>query len=288
MWHFDAPRFGRALKERREGLGYSTRDLAQRAGVSQSYVVALEGSRSSRDAAGPSPTIDVLVRLASALGSEPAALLEPSVHRSGPHVLLVVEDDGASLFDVAKSFIADQGDAADAAGVDSWVTAGHRRDMAEADHHIPLHLGAGPYDRAEVARAIDHGLATLGPVIDGRRLGLIFSEDPSVLIDEAAAVLAAEHDWSAMVGRAVCAAGARPAWNLCVYELDVLRQMADPFAASLELIQSHDAVWTTCGSSLHRNRAASMRLLRHLRPPRTSAEHWRQICTKQLDRISPE
>jgi transcriptional regulator with XRE-family HTH domain len=280
VWHFDARGFGRALRERREELGYSTRDLAHLAGVSQSYVVALEGSRSSRDAAGPSPTIDVLARLASALGTEPAALLAPSVHRSGPHVLLVVEDDGASLFGVAKSFAAD---------VDTWVTAGHRRDTAEADHHIALHLDAsGPYDHGEVALAIDHGLATLSPVIDGQRLGLIFSEDPSVLIEETAAVLDAEHDWSAMVSRAACSAGARSAWNLCVYELDVLRQMTDPLAASLELIRSHDTVWTTSGSSLHRNRAASMRLLQHLRPPRTSAEHWRQICTKQLDRISTE
>ena len=68
----DARGFGRALRERRAELGYSTRSLALAAGVSQSYVVALEGSRSSRDVAGPRPTIDLVVRLAALLPVERA------------------------------------------------------------------------------------------------------------------------------------------------------------------------------------------------------------------------
>ena len=94
--------------------------MAQLAGVSQSYVVALEGSRSSRGAAGPTPTLDVLARLASALGIEPSVLLGPSIHRAGPHVLLVVENDGAGLFGVVDSFVDD---------VDTWVSAGHRSEV---------------------------------------------------------------------------------------------------------------------------------------------------------------
>ena len=278
MWHFDARGFGRALRERRAELGYSTRSLALAAGVSQSYVVALEGSRSSRDVAGPRPTIDLVVRLASALRVEPTALLAPFMHRSGPHVLVVVEDDGAGLFEAATAL---------ADGVDTWVSAGHRRSPAGPARHIELHGDqAATYDAEAVDAALRGGLAALGPAVNGERVGIVFSESPSVLLDDTEAVLHAEHRWSAMVGDAVCAAGGRPAWNLCVYELDVLRRMADPFAASLDLIRSHDTVWTTNGTAVRRHRAASMRLLQHFRPEHTRADHWRQVCRKQLDRIA--
>jgi len=278
IWSFDARGFGRELRQRREALGCSTREVADRAGVSQSYVVALEGSRSSRDASGPCPTVDVLTRLASALGVEPWVLLRPSLRRPGPHVLWVVEDDGASMFDVAKSFVKD---------VDVWVSAGSRGDTAEPVNHIRLHSDdATSYDRDQVAAAIDGGLAAMAPQIDGQRLGLVFSEHDSVLLGATDAVLDVEHEWSALVGQAAWSAGAQPAWTLCVYELEVLRQMTDPLDACLDLMRSHDTIWTSKGRTLHRNRAASMRVLQRMRPPRTRADDWRRVCTRQLDRVS--
>ena len=62
---FDGVRFAHALIAARRQLGRSTRDIAKRADVSQPYVVALE--RAARGVDGPTPTIDVLVRLAAAL-----------------------------------------------------------------------------------------------------------------------------------------------------------------------------------------------------------------------------
>lgn len=246
--------------------------------MSQSYVVALEGSRSSRDATGPSPTIGVLAGLATALETEPSVLIAGSLLRSGPHVLVVVEDETALLSPAARSVAGD---------VDLWVSAGARTDPSAFAAHLPLRPDAdAPYDLAEIGPTIDRGVAGIDPAVEGRRLGLVFSETPSVLVDETDAVLAAEREWSAMVSRSVWAAGAHPAWNLCVYELDVLRRTADPFAASLDLIRSHDTVWMTSGTKLHRERAASMRLLQQLRPNGAAAAEWRRFCSGELDRIS--
>jgi transcriptional regulator with XRE-family HTH domain len=277
-WNFDARGFGQQLRKRRRSLGYSTREVARRAGVSQSYVVALEGSRSSRDVTGPSPTIDVLAGLASALEIEPWALLEPALRRAGPHVLLVVEDDGEGLFDAARSAIRD---------VDLWVSAGRRRDPDHPRPHLSLCSGTGDrYDRDQVAAGLQADLAALNPLVDGRRLGLVFSEREEVLLAATEDVLEIEQVWSAMVGRAVWSAGAHPAWTLCVYELDVLQRMGDPVAASLDLMSSHDRVWTTKRRTVHRGRTACTRVLRPMRPPGTRADHWREVCARHIDRLA--
>ena len=89
-WSFDAVRFGTAIAQRRTALGLSTRDLARLAAISQSYVVALERSRLRGD--GPTPTIDVVARLASALGLSPTDLFHGGLRRTSTHVLLVVDD----------------------------------------------------------------------------------------------------------------------------------------------------------------------------------------------------
>ena len=89
---------------------------------------------------------------------------------------------------------------------------------------------------------------------------MVFSETPSVLLGATDTMLALEHEWCDLVSESVRAAGAEPAWNLCVYELEVLQRMADPVATGNDLISSHDTVWCSRGSSLLRDRAAASRL----------------------------
>lgn len=251
----------------------STRDLARAAQVSQAYVVALEGSRSSRDPFGPSPTIDVVARLATALGTEPAVLLDPSLRRSGPHVLVIVEDDGDGLFELLHSRLGN---------VDGWVSAGNRK-ATPAGHHIRLHDGRpSSYRRERIAASIHDGLAELAPTLHGQRVGMVFSETPSVLLHATDAVMAVEGEWCELVADAVRAAGAEPAWNLCVYELDVLRQMPDPIATSTQLIGCHDTVWCTRGNSVLRDRAAASRLFEQLHPP-TTRPHRSRRATPSTD-----
>ncbi len=260
-WSFDARAFGRDVRERREALGLSTRELARAARVSQPYVIALEGSRSSRDVYGPCPTVDVVARLATALAVEPTVLLASALRRSGPHVLVVVEDDGEQLFEVLRSQVGD---------VDTWVSAGHRH-TAEWPH-VALHDGhAESYDRGSVGAALRTGLSMLTPEIGGRRVGLVFSESPAILRKATGTVLALEHDWCDLVANRLRSTGAELAWNLCVYELDVLGQLDDPCAVGDELIATHDMVWCTRGRTVTRGRRAAAGLQIHLREARRPA-----------------
>jgi transcriptional regulator with XRE-family HTH domain len=66
---------GEAVRTRREELGWSQRQLAERAGMTQPGVARFE-------AAGTTPTIPVLERLAGALGLRLTVALEPAKRRS--------------------------------------------------------------------------------------------------------------------------------------------------------------------------------------------------------------
>lgn len=66
---------GEAVRTRREELGWSQRQLAERAGMTQPGVARFE-------AGGTTPTIPVLERLANALGLRLTVTLEPGERRS--------------------------------------------------------------------------------------------------------------------------------------------------------------------------------------------------------------
>ena len=91
-WEFDSVGLARTIAAERRRLAMSTRELSRRSGVSQPYVIALERARSSADRCGPNPTVDVIARLAHALGSNPQRLFTAALRPIGQHALLVVED----------------------------------------------------------------------------------------------------------------------------------------------------------------------------------------------------
>jgi transcriptional regulator with XRE-family HTH domain len=62
-------RIGQTVKRLRTRRGWSQRDLAKRARITQAYISQLEGGRKSN------PTMAAVTRLAKALGVSPAALL---------------------------------------------------------------------------------------------------------------------------------------------------------------------------------------------------------------------
>ena len=276
--HFDVRWFGSEIRARRRALGYSTRQMARAAGVSQPYVVALESSKSSRDPSGPCPTVDVLVNFASALQLHPSELLRWSLRQAGPHVLLVTDDEGSDVVGIVGSHVEK---------VDVWVSAGTDTSYEGRGPHIDLHTtGQEPYQLDKIGATLRSGLSEFSSEVKDRRVGLVFSESDSVLLGSTDEVLEAEHHWQAMVSRSVWAANAEPSAIVCVYNLDVVRRMHDPLAASLDLIQSHDLIWTAKGHRLSRGRAAAMRLLQGVRPPGTRADDWRHTCAQHLDDLT--
>jgi transcriptional regulator with XRE-family HTH domain len=282
-WRFDGRRLAHALVAGRQRLGWSTRQLAERAGISQSYVVALEKPR-LRPAAGPTPTVDVVARLAAALGIGAHDLFATAISPDGRHALLVLEDHHHSPLDRARR--------AASSPVDRWVVAAPAAASADAaapaDHVISLRRPRPPaYDSALTARSLAAALGDLGDEIRDRQLGLVFADTSQVMsaVDDPNHILRFEQQWSEVVSTAAAAAGAHAAWNVCVYDLTAIRGLDDPVNAALQLLHSHDTVWAARGDSVSRGRPAARRLLRMLRPPDAVAGSWNAAVEQLLLQI---
>ena len=103
---FDAVRLAQLLADRRKQLGLTTRQIAQRANISQPYVVALERPRNgfnTNSAKSPSPTVDMIARLANALQMSANELFSLAIRPAGKHILLFMEDDTMTSLDRARN-----------------------------------------------------------------------------------------------------------------------------------------------------------------------------------------
>lgn len=172
-------------------------------------------------------------------------------------MLLVVDDDRTSVVAAARRLAA--------APVDRWVWASSTGSTPRAAHHridLRRHAGSG-YHPAHIARSLEHELAGVAHDEPHQSLGLIFADtsavmcglpDPSVLLDF-------EHGWADVVDRAATNSGARAELNVCVYRLDDLRSLHDPVAATLDVIRSHDTVWSANRNHLVGGHTAVRRVL---------------------------
>ncbi len=271
-WEFDAVAFARALVAGRQRHGFSTRELSRRAGISQPYVVALERAATDPAAATPTPTVDVMARLADALGLAPRSLLDVAVRRAGRHVLLVVEDGTRSpLTHVHR-----------ACGDDHlrWIWASSSPDEPRrraASHHIDLRRNrARAYDPHAIARSLEHELAGLGDTIHGEQLGLVFADTSAVMaeLDDPDVIIRFEHAWHDVVTSATDGVGAHTAWNVCVYELEALVGLGNPVDATLDLIRSHDAIWLGRRDTVLTGSDAARRTLQRMRPDHAGRAAW--------------
>src|SRR3954447_5279167 len=81
-------RTGRAVKQQREAAGFSLRMLAARSGISASMISDIERGTKS-------PTVTTMVRLAQALGTSAAALIDGGTG-SAPRIRVLRRGEGAS------------------------------------------------------------------------------------------------------------------------------------------------------------------------------------------------
>ncbi len=272
-WEFNAAGFARTIAARRAELGLSTREVSRRAAISQAYVVALERARVDDGQRTPTPTVDVLARLAEALETAPDHLLRLAIRRAGQHVLLLVDgDDRRSPLAAAQRITGDDVD---------WVwasssSADHRADRL-AHHHIDLRrTRPSAYEPAAIAGALHTELHGLGTDIEGRQLGLVFAETSAVMaaLDEPNVVIEFEHAWGEVVANAAHEAGAHAAWNVCVYELPAVQGLPEPVAAITDLMRSHDAVWYSRRNSVLTGASAALGAFERLRPEGVRRADW--------------
>ncbi len=78
-----------------------------------------------------------------------------------------------------------------------------------------------------------------------------------------------------MVGTTVAAVGAHAAYNVCVYESAALARLARPVDAVVDLLRSHDEVWSVRHGRLVTGADAARQVLGRLRPTGRGASAWR-------------
>jgi len=241
LLQFNAQGFAQLLHQRRLQLGLSTRELATRAKISQPYVVALERARQvSPDATRklPTPTVDVIAQLGHALDIEPVKLFQQAMQISSRHVLLIVDHSATNPLQIVEQASINQPQA--------WLCAEKSGDIDLRQTKSRL------YKPADITHALNSELQKLRDRIASQTLGLIFSETSEVMteFDNPQAVLKFENKWADVVDRAVTAAGAQAAFNVCVYKISDLKSLKNPIATARELIEVHDEVWSYQDSRL--------------------------------------
>ena len=271
---FNGEAFARALIDGRKRLGLSTRELAGHAGISQSYVVALERSRFGSNQHGPTPTIDVAARLARALGIDPIELFNASLRHVGRHILFVADNARSDALEHVRR-IADP-------TADMWILAAVNRDDTVADvRRISVHpTPTVSYDIKQVSRNLADELKRLNEsgseLPAGQRLGLIFTEIDVALTTaiNPDAVIAAEDQWPNDVAEAAAAIGSSVEWNICVYQIDSIRRLPNPLSSALSLLRSHDTVWAGRKTGIAIGRDGARHLLTSLRPATSTKARW--------------
>ena len=256
---FDAEHFANTLVSMRTERGWSTRELAKRASISQPYVVALERSRMPGSKIGPSPTVDTITQLAAAFQIDATELFRKSIRTAGKHVLLIHDQSEHSSLELAQI----------GSGKDlvQWMCAGS---CGESTHsrmsHIPISLhrdASKHYKPAAIKQSLTRELQFNRAEIAGNDIGLIFGETSSVMsnVDNPTALIDFEQEWPTVVNTAARLAGAHASWNICVYSIDDVHSLDDSDSAMKTLLRSHDDIWYAHGKSLIKGSNAAKKIL---------------------------
>mgnify|MGYP003859377585 CR=1 FL=1 len=154
QFEFDPIGFAQWLFAQRKEHGWSTRELAVRAGISQPYVVALERARAGEARRGPTPTVDVVAALAHALDKNILDIFVYSLRPVGRHVLLVTQGKATPPMDVLR---AESGET-----VDNWV------------YPISVHREkSATYDQKKISKQLNNEITNMKDAIGGKNIGLV-------------------------------------------------------------------------------------------------------------------
>lgn len=240
LMQFDSVGFAGLLNAKRNQLGWSTRELAHRANISQPYVVALERARNtnSKTKKTPTPTVDVIAQLAYALDINASTLFARAMKIASRHVLLVVDETAPTPLKIVQQSSINQ--------PQNWLCAANSGDISLRREK------SRQYKPADIAQALNNELQNLRSKIANQTLGLIFSETSEAMteFDNPQAVLKFEHKWADVVDKAATSVGAQSAFNICVYKIADLKTLANPTKAFNELVEVHDEFWTYTNSML--------------------------------------
>ena len=224
----------------------------------------------------------MLFRSASALGLIPTDLFHGGLRRTSTHVLLVVDDlrkpTMPSVFRAAPE------------GTERWLLVGSNASPADGAHHtFDLEHGRRKtYEPARIEQSLRRQLGQIGDDLHQRGIGFVFDETSSAMQKFHAhdAVVAFEHSWADVVDGAASSVGGHCTWNVCVYALDHLLALPDPFATTVELMRTHHTTWSAQRQQVDTGRTAARSVLQRLKPFDMSHHDWTAQVDRTVDEIS--
>jgi transcriptional regulator with XRE-family HTH domain len=241
-WTYDPSALARLLVRERAARGWSTRDLAERAGISQAYVSVLERGNRPAAEAPRVPTVAVLAQLAAALQLSPPRLLLSVLAVRQRHALLVCNDPRTDPIEAAKTAITMQGDTLPDVWLASFASPSVDRAI-DLRSRLP-HRARSGYDPAAVTAALEAELGS-SPLVNAGAIGLVVTQQSAALRRPSCApvVTRFEKQWAEVVRTRSEAVGATVLWNICAYRSDDLARAPDRRRVASALVASHDEVW---------------------------------------------
>jgi transcriptional regulator with XRE-family HTH domain len=258
---YSAREFARICVARRREMGWSMRDVASRAGISQPYLVGLERPLRDPRRGGPVPSMDVFERVTRAIGLDPIETYAAVTGRHGAHVLVVTDgtDGSRALARLRRTW---------GAGVDDWIWFGEdgrgrsagMRKMSLRSHVEPSYVT----DRVE--SALRNRLRRARPSLRGRTLGMVFADSGALMarFGNPGAIADFEDGWLRVAAHASEGIGSRALVNACGYDVEHLRATPDPAGLLERLVDAHTHVWYAGARGLQTGTRAVAQLRRRV------------------------
>jgi len=297
---------GRRVRERRQALGLSVRQLAERANLSPSYISAIEVGKNPSTGRPTVPSRRVLESLSKALGLTLAGFGgthsdAPASHAVHDHTLIyTLGNRRGDALPVARRLYGES--------VSHWICICDPRNttpmfpddaVSEPDvTRITWPFGSSVYpDEFLVPDRIPQGLAQELEI----NRNALSDEDVGVIIEDCSAVMRwmvnpeSEVEYETVWPEKVCrcfhdALGTEPAANICVYnhaDIEPLSHRIDVLNTILDLIQTHESlVCVDTDDRLEVGNRAATRILSEVRPAGVSVNAWHALATASAQSLT--
>lgn len=288
--------FGAAVRARRKLRGLTLRDLAERTGVSTSYLSSVERGVNPSTGRPPQISARFAERLRQVLGMGDVPVFASRKDEGGystaghacEHVLLYRLDEG-------RGGLAGHVAELTSGAVSDWIciadpAAPEDVDAGPGFHGWTWSFGSDPYpdeflDPTRIVTALEARVAGLDLDLAARGYGLIIADCSAVMrwVVNPDAEIDFEDRWCDLSGDALARAlGHAPAVNVCVYhqsDFEVLASRVDVLDTLLQLLESHGRIAAVLPDGTLAQGASAVRaILSENRPSGISASAWRSLC----------
>lgn len=281
--------FGKQVRQRREALRISVRKLANAAGISPSYVTAIESGRNPATGRPPEPSIGVVERLSSALDLSNLVFAvdigEGAACCDHNHTLLYRLDDGRRELREVLGEVFQQ-------NVQQWICICDPRTPYDSDETLVAwhwRFGDFPYPDnylvpERIGEALEAELTNAAAKVTAENYGLVIADCSAVMrwMINPDAEVDYEDRWLERSTDVCCRLlGRPPVTNVCVYshrDLEALSRQIDVLDTVLRLLTAHSDILAIEGSgTVLAGTEAVLAVLAECRPGGVSGSAWRSM-----------